>query len=392
MPVNKKTEKEQGSTGVILLAGLANTLSLCRSFGRVGIPVTICATRRCPAHYSRYRTHSLLPRRDEPNEEFWKRVLLEETHEDLAGNILMACNDNAIEFVAMNEERLKEKYVLERNPGRIRLALLDKKQSIAIAKEAGLLVPRMNEVANLGDVHDSIGSWQLPVLVRPLISHEFTAIFGRKLILCHSRDQVVEVCKKAFRADVAVTLCEYVPGPDDLLCSYYTYIDDDGKSLFKFTKRVVRRHPYNFGEGSYHITQWVPDVAEVGQRFFDQAGLRGLGNVEFKRDLRDGQLKFIECNARFTAAQEILVKSNFDIGLFVYGQLAGSAFSLPSRFEEGIRMSIAVRDFKAYRNMSSHGGLKFSRWLRDTFSAEARPYFQWSDPVPVASRLAKRWI
>lgn len=385
-------DKAQRPAGVILLAGLANTLSLCRSFGRAGIPVTICATRRCPAHYSRYRTHSLLPRHNESNMEFWRRVLLEDPREELTGNVLMACNDNAIEFVALNEGRLKNEYVLESIPARIRLSLLNKKQSISIAQEAGLQVPEMIEVMNIEDVHDSVENWQLPVLVRPLISHEFTAIFGRKLILCQSKGQIIDACEKAFRADVSVTLCEYVPGPDDLLCSYYTYMDDDGKPLFSFTKRVVRRHPYNFGEGSYHITQWLPDVAAAGQKFFDQAKLRGLGNVEFKKDPRDGQLKFIECNARFTAAQEILVQCNFDIGLFVYGQLTGRAFSLPKRFEEGIRMSIAYRDFKAYRNLSSDGKLKFGRWLWDTVSAEARPYFQWSDPIPSFSRLAKRWI
>ena len=140
------------------------------------------------------------------------------------------------------------------------------------------------------------------------------------------------------------------------------------------------------------MTQWLPDVAADGQKFFDQAGLRGLGNIEFKRDPRDGRLKFIECNARFTAAQEILVRSNFDIGLFVYGQLTGPPYILPRRFEEGIRMSIAYRDFKAYRHLSRHGKLKVTQWLTDTITAKARPYFQWSDPMPFISRLAKRWI
>lgn len=392
MFANSKTEKSRGTTGVILLAGLANTLSLCRSFGRAGIPVTICATRRCPAHYSRYRTHSLLPLQSESDVEFLKRVLLENPREELLGSVLMACNDIAIEFVALNEERLKNKYILESNPGQIRLALLDKKQSISIAEKAGLQVPQIDEVKNIGEVHDSIDNWKLPVLVRPLISHEFTAIFGRKLILCHKKDEIIDACEKAFHAGVSVTLCEYVPGPDDLLCSYYTYMDEYGKPLFAFTKRVIRRHPYNFGEGSYHVTQWLPDVAAAGQKFFDQAGLRGLGNIEFKRDPRDGQIKFIECNARFTAAQEILVQSNFDIGLFVYGELTGRKFSLPRRFEEGIRMSIAYRDLKAYRYLSSRGKLKFGRWLADTITAKARPYFQWSDPMPFISRLAKRWI
>lgn len=320
------------------------------------------------------------------------RVLVAEPRQAILGNVLIACNDEAIEFIAINEKKLRGNFILESNPGLIRLALLNKKQSIVIAERAGLNVPQLTTVTDMQDVKNALGSWQMPLLVRPLISHEFTAVFGRKLILCNTRQLVEESCAKAFDAGVAVTLCEYVPGADDRLCSYYTYIDEGGKPLFAFTKRVLRRHPYNFGEGAYHVTKWLPEVASLGQRFFVEAGLRGLGNVEFKHDSRDGQLKFIECNARFTAAQEIFVKSRFDIGLFVYGQLTGNSYQLPGTFVDGIRMSVASRDFRAYRYLSRKGELTFITWLQETISAEARPYFQWSDPLPAITRIAKRFL
>jgi len=242
-------------------------------------------------------------------------------------------------------------------------------------------------VTCMEDVQDALDSWQMPMLLRPLVSHEFTPVFGHKLILCDTRGQVEESFAKAFNAGVSVMLCEYVPGADDRLCSYFTYIDDNGEPLFAFTKRVLRRHPYNFGEGTYHVTKWLPEVAALGQRFLVEAGLRGLGNVEFKRDPRDGQLKFIECNARFTANHEIFVKSRFDIGLFVYGQLTGMPYQLPETFMDGIRMSFAYRDFKEYWQLSRKGKLTFIKWLQDTIAAEARPYFQWSDPLPVICRI-----
>ncbi len=65
-------------------------------------------------------------------------------------------------------------------------------------------------------------------------------------------------------------ICELIPGPDSQLSRYYTYITHDGQALFHFTKRVLRRYPVNEGPASYHMTQWLPDTAELGKRFFSR--------------------------------------------------------------------------------------------------------------------------
>ena len=78
---------------VVLLEGLANTLSLCRSFGRAGIDVTVCAVRGCPAHYSRFSKRSLFPLENESNADFWTRALIDSPNELILGSVLIACND-----------------------------------------------------------------------------------------------------------------------------------------------------------------------------------------------------------------------------------------------------------------------------------------------------------
>src|SRR5438105_868251 len=79
--------------------------------------------------------------------------------------------------------------------------------------------------------------------------------------------------------------------------------------LFEFTKRVIRRFPAMTGTACYAITDRIPEAAELGNRLFRHVALRGLANVEFKRDVRDGTLKLIECNARFTASQALVTRS-----------------------------------------------------------------------------------
>lgn len=58
-------------------------------------------------------------------------------------------------------------------------------------------------------------------------------------------------------------------------------------------------------------------------RFLLDVGLCGLGNVEVKRDVRDGKLKIIECGARFTAAIILLAESGYDRWCFANRRLDG---------------------------------------------------------------------
>jgi predicted ATP-grasp superfamily ATP-dependent carboligase len=182
---------------------------------------------------------------------------------------------------------------------------------------------------------------------------------------------------------------EVIPGSDDLLCSYYTYLDESGEPQFDFTKRIIRRYPEHEGFGCCHITDWNPEVRELGLRLFQHAGLRGVANVEFKRDRRDGTLKLIECNARFTAANGLLVASGYDLGLFVYRRLA--ELQQPAlrdvQYTKGLRLWYPLDDFLAYLDLRRQGRLTTSAWLRSVAHRHVLPYFSFSDPVPSVMRL-----
>jgi D-aspartate ligase len=114
-----------------------------------------------------------------------------------------------------------------------------------------------------------------------------------------------------------------------------------------------------------------------------------VANVEFKRDPRDGQLKLIECNARFTAANVLLTASGIDLGTFVYRRLAG----LPQppfedgAYAKGLRLWYPLDDFQAFLDLRRDGRLDLGSWLRDVAHRQVLPYFDWSDPTPSAMRL-----
>ena len=202
-------------------------------------------------------------------------------------------------------------------------------------------------------------------------------------------DELMAAYRLVSEHEVEVVLLEVIPGPDDLLCSYYTYIDDQGAPQFHFTKRVIRRYPEREGFGCYHITDWNPEVRDLGLRLFRHAGLKGVANVEFKRDPRDGRLKLIECNARFTAANGLLAASGIDLGAYVYRRLAGlpQPALVDGAYTKGLRLWYPLDDFLAFLDLRREGRLDLVSWARGVAHRQVLPYFSWSDPLPSAVRL-----
>jgi predicted ATP-grasp superfamily ATP-dependent carboligase len=99
-------------------------------------------------------------------------------------------------------------------------------------------------------------------------------------------------------------------------------------------------------------------------------------------DERDGKLKLIECNARFTAADCLLVASGLNLPLFVYNRLTGRAHAAPSSYRMGMRLWNPVGDFAAYRQLNKMGLLTFRAWIRSIMHPQIFPVFRWNDPLP----------
>src|SRR5260370_3915689 len=136
------------------------------------------------------------------------------------------------------------------------------------------------------------------------------------------------------------------------------------------------------GSATYHITDDVPRVQELALALLRQVGLLGVANVEFKMDERDGKLKLIECNARFTAADCLLVASGLNLPLFVYDKLTGRAHTEPSSYRMGIRLWKPVGDFAAYRQLNKMGMLTCGAWIPSIMHPQIFPVFRWNDPLP----------
>ena len=376
------------STPVMLLGGRENALAVTRNLGRQGIKVRVSDEPNSWAASSRFCADSFPALKGLALADHWKELLLGKGSEQFHGQIIFACNDTALEFLADNRDALLAHYLLVDSEPRLQRALLDKKETLALARKAGVPAPNFWSIKDARDVEGIRDEIHFPVMVKPIHSHKFNRVFGRKLFIVESDfDEVAEKIRLSHEHGMEVMVVEMIPGPDSLLASYNTYIDSAGNSLYHFTKRVFRRFPVNRGGTCYHITEWLPEVAELGQKFFKGIGFKGIGNVEFKRDLRDGRLKIIESNARFVAAHELFVRSGAPSDLLVYCHLTKQPLPDLSNYKQFMRMWYPVRDFHSYRELQARGELSFGGWLRSIMYPQVHPVLSLSDPKPAITAL-----
>ena len=362
----------------IVLGGSANALSIVRSLGRAGVTCYAICNPQVEVKYSRFCKWIDVSKTPGTVPESWAAYLLGHESNHLRGAVLLAASDEAIELIAEHRRALSEKFRLDLSNPKAQLCMLNKLCTYEAAQRAGVPTPRFWVAGTREQVEKLKDKLSYPLILKPFFSHRLKAPFN----VAQTFEGLLDAFDATCHAGIKTFLVEMIPGCDDKLCSYYTYLDENGDNLFDYTKRIIRRYPLTVGRGVYHVTDHVPDVKELSMKLFREVGLLGIANAEFKLDEGDGQLKLIECNARFTAADCLLTASGLNLSLFVYNRLMGHPKPTPTSFRLGTRLWYPLRDFLAYRQLNRMGLLRFYQWVRSILHPQIFPFFRWDDPLP----------
>jgi D-aspartate ligase len=377
----------------ILLGGDLTAVPVARSLGRAGISVHALGGNTDPVRRSRHVDRYVDLGTDGDMHERWLEWL---TTAAEPGAVVLPCADEGLELVARNRAALLEHGLvpIEADDERL-LDMLDKERTHALALEHGIPVPPTATVRNADELRAAVEQIGFPCALKPLHAYEFRKVFGKKGFVADTWSDLEGFYRLSEQAGVAMEVTELVHGPDRYQ-SGYVYLDEKGEPLFTFTKQKLRQYPINFGAGVYHVMDWSDEVAELTLRFCQSIGLRGLINVEFKRDTRDGRLKLIEANHRFTASTALHLAAGLDVPMFVYSRLTGDPLpSLGRPYGEGMTLWYPLDDFRAFKEYRRRGEMTTLEYLRSILRPHHFSLASVSDPGPLLSaltaRLARWW-
>lgn len=365
---------------VVLLGGGASAVSAARSMARRGRPVHVLpeSPGPFPARASRYVRHCPRLPPDVDRSAVWLSWLGE-----LEPSVVVPCGDAGVEFVADQRSRLTAHgHWPAVGDDEFLHAVLDKRTTYALADRAGVPRPRTADADTPDAAVAAARELGFPCGLKPRFSHRFAALgTPAKAVVVHDERMLAGELEALLARGAQMLLTEIVPGPEDAYCSYYGYRDRTGKELLHYTKRKLRQYPTGFGNGTYHRSEHVEDAVELGRLFFAGAGLLGLGNVEFKRDARDGQLKLIECNPRLTAATELIRRCGVDLAELVYADALGRVVP-PGTVHHGLHQWWPLLDVRAMLQGRREGSMTARAWARSLAVRKSRPLWDLRDPGP----------
>lgn len=373
------------SRPVVLLGGLANSLSVARSLGARGVPIHYIGDRWANVRFSRYLTSFVALEPGPAN-----RYMAPLRRSGLVGAVVIPCGDDGLEFVARNRQELASLgFIAIDAQDDMLLAMLDKEKTYEIARRAGIPAPATVHIEDPGMLPDAISRIGLPAALKPRVSHDYARHFAGKAVVAENVSQAEASYREISSRGIDLLMTEIIPGPEGTYWGYYAYIDESGSRLLEFTKRKLRQFPLGFGLGTLHRMEPNDSVLQVGRRFVEAAGLRGLVNVEFKQDDRDGSYVLIECNHRITAANELMRSSGIDLAHFVYARLVGEACSCVEERRAGVALWWPFRDTIAALAQMRAGELGFAQWLDGLRGRIVFPFFTLSDPLPVFASVVR---
>lgn len=364
-----------GSTqGVLVVGGAHAALAVIRGLGRQGIAVRFLGHDHPIARYSRYLAghhHYSGPLSATAIDEVEALCDAEKLH----GWLLMACADAEALLFAEHRDRLETRFRLLNPPAETMRLLNEKARLYPFGEKLGLPVPRP---VSIGDP-----SIVFPVALKPSTRRHNNAF---TLAKAWRADDMAELRRKHERATAlagndGVIVQELIPGDGRAQFSYAALWDGE-KPIVSLTARRLRQYPIEFGATSTFVEIVDnPEVEALAERLLAAAQYRGLVEVEFKYDKREGIYKLLDVNTRPWTWIGLGEMAGADFAMAAY-KLAYGEPQAPRRATRPCAWVHALRDVVAATTQWRSGGGGPLSYLRSLAQPLTFAAMRFGDPLP----------
>ena len=237
------------------------------------------------------------------------------------GALIIETMDLYSEAIAAERPRLERRFRLA-TPRAVE-TFMNKDRAAELAARCGVPRPDGRTPAIGADPRAELQGLRMPCIVKPLRSHEFVARFGVKVFAAATTDEAVAGVRRAHEAGLAVMVQEAIPGSaGETMEKVYLYVGSDGEITAEMFAAKLRQTPPDFGVGRVARTTGVlPEARRLARRLLEASDFRGYAAIEFKRDPRDGVLRFIELNVRIARTNALALAAGVDFAWLMYRDL-----------------------------------------------------------------------
>jgi D-aspartate ligase len=365
-------------------------LGVTRSLGRLGIPVYVVDSNRwAPALHSRYCRGgfkwNLNTAPAEKSTDFLAGIARK------AGRrcLLIPGTDSAAIFVSAHAAALEPWYILPAQNSALVPSLCSKTHMHGLARRFQIPTPTTFSLQTRAERLECLKKMDLPLMIKgievPLGSSNRRQT--RKLIV-RSRQQLLALYDLLGNATVRDLIAqEYIPGSEDTVWMFNGYFNARSECLAGFTGRKLRQCPPYTGVTSLGVCQPNDAVEQTAKGFLKAIGYRGIVDMDFRYDARDGQYKLLDVNPRIGSTFRLFVsKDGMDVARAAYLDLTGQPFA-PAALWQGRKW--IVEDFYLATTLRYYRDeiLTFREWLKSLRGIQESAFWASDDQLPTLFML-----
>jgi len=365
---------------VLVTDGISRkSLAVVRSLGSKGVSVYSAETTRLtPSGWSKYCRGAVRYPSPSDKKEAFSQWLLDEAVSK-PGLVLFPMDELTVLTVLEKREELLAKApdsrILLPELRAFELAA-DKFETVKAATDVGLKVPKAWCPANTEELESLIDVTDYPLVIKPRNSSG-----SRGIRIVHDRQQLISGYEDAIKDYAMPMIQEYIPlGPRFDVALLY---DGEGKLVASFAQRELRHYPADIGPSTVQQSVWMPELVRMSAMLVESFGWRGIAEVEWMQDPRDGSFKLMEINPRYWNSLHLSVQSGVDFPYLHYRLALGEKVEPVHEYKIGqitrnllpgdLLHALSVRKLSLDPPMLSRKGLPIQDdiWSRDDPMAAA---------------------
>jgi D-aspartate ligase len=279
-------------------------LGVVRSLGRLGIPVYgVYRERLIPAAVSSYLSGRFIWRGDAEDEDRFLDGMAMIGERLGRPAVLVPTDDLGAILVSQHASTLSRWFRLPHPPPGLAHLVASKKGLSELCGKLGVPCPQVSYPSSRHDAEEFAASAGFPVVAKAIEPWLLPAGAGLKSTsIIHSRDDLLRLYQRLEGHSAGnLMLQEYIPRDCAQDWFFHGYCDARSSCLVSFTGVKLRSSPPYAGATSLGRCQDNETLRGHAEQLLETIGYRGIMDLDYRLDLRDGEYKLLDFNPRVGA-------------------------------------------------------------------------------------------
>jgi D-aspartate ligase len=279
-------------------------LGVVRSLGRLGIPVYgVYRERLIPAAVSSYLSGRFIWRGEAEDEDRFLDGMAMIGERLGRPAVLVPTDDLGAILVSQHAPTLSRWFRLPHPPPGLAQLVASKKGLYELCGKLGIPCPQVSYPSSRRDAEEFAASAGFPIVAKAIEPWLLPAGAGLKSTSIIHRPEDLLHLQRALEGHSAgnLMLQEYIPRDCAQDWFFHGYCDAQSSCLVSFTGVKVRSYPPYAGATSLGRCQDNETLRGHAEQLLHAIGYRGIMDLDYRLDLRDGEYKLLDFNPRVGA-------------------------------------------------------------------------------------------